>query len=308
MLADSRARQLTVNFAGQWLGLRALPSAAPAAQIFPDFDDTLRQAFRREAELFFESIVREDRNVIDLLTADYTFVNERLAKHYGIPNIYGPAFRRVTLGPEFDARRGLLGKGAILTATSLTNRTSPVARGKWVLMNILGTIPPDPPANVPELETSGKQANGAEAADDVPVRVRMEAHRSNAVCASCHRIMDPIGFALESFDGVGTWRTRDGHHPVDNSGVFVDGTKLDGVSSLRGVLLQYSGQFVQTFTEKLLIYALGRDIDYRDMPALRSIVQQASRNEHRFSSIVMAIVNSDLFQRNMRVESAASRN
>jgi hypothetical protein len=175
-------------------------------------------------------------------------------------------------------------------------------------MNILGTIPPDPPANVPELETSGKQANGAEAADDVPVRVRMEAHRSNAVCASCHRIMDPIGFALESFDGVGTWRTRDGHHPVDNSGVFVDGTKLDGVSSLRGVLLQYSGQFVQTFTEKLLIYALGRDIDYRDMPALRSIVQQASRNEHRFSSIVMAIVNSDLFQRNMRVESAASRN
>ena len=305
MLSDSRARQLTSNFAGQWLGLRALPSTAPAAQIFPDFDDTLRQAFRREAELFFQSIVTEDRNVIDLLTADYTFVNERLAKAYGIPNVYGPTFRRVTLGAQFDARRGLLGKGAILTATSLTNRTSPVARGKWVLMNILGTLAPDPPPNVPELETSDNQVNGAEAPDEVSVRARMEAHRSNPVCASCHRIMDPIGFALESFDGAGMWRTRDGKDAVDPTGTFVDGAKLDGVSSLRQTLLRYSGQFVQTFTEKLVIYALGREVGYQDMPAIRAIVRDAAAREYRFSAIVQAIVNSDLFQRNLRVENSA---
>jgi hypothetical protein len=307
MLADSRSRQLTVNFAGQWLGLRALPSAAPAAQIFPDFDDTLRQAFRSEAELFFASIVEEDRSVVDLLSADYTFVNERLAKHYGIPNVYGPTFRRVTLGNEFDARRGLLGKGAVLTATSLTNRTSPVARGKWVLMNILGTIPPDPPPNVPELQTSANQANGAEAPDEVSVRVRMEQHRANPVCASCHRIMDPIGFALESFDGVATWRTRDGNYRVDPTGTFVDGNKLEGVSSLRSTLLQYSDQFVQTFTEKLVVYALGREVDYHDMPAVRSIVREAARQNYRFSSIVQGIVNSDIFQRNMRPENPAGR-
>jgi len=304
MLHDSRSEQFTVNFAGQWLGLRALPSATPAAQIFPDFDDTLRQAFRRETELFFDSVVREDRSVLELLTADYTYVNERLAKHYGLPNVYGSAFRRVTLGKEFDVRRGLLGKGAILTATSLTNRTSPVARGKWVMMNILGTIPPDPPPNVPELETGANQANGAEAPDEVSVRARMEAHRSNAVCASCHRIMDPIGFALESFDGVGMWRTRDGNDRVDPSGMFVDGTKLDGVSSLRDTLVQYSDQFVQTITEKLAIYALGREVGYQDMPAIRAIVREAARKEHRFSAIVLGIVNSDLFQRNMRIPSS----
>ena len=305
MLQDSRAQQLTVNFAGQWLGLRALPSATPAAQIFPDFDDTLRQAFRRETEMFFDSIVREDRNILDLLTADYTFLNERLAKHYGVPNVYGSAFRRVTLDKQFDARRGLLGKGAILTATSLTNRTSPVARGKWVMMNILGTIPPDPPPNVPELQTGANQANGAEARDDVSVRARMEAHRANPVCASCHRIMDPIGFALESFDGIGLWRTRDGNDRVDSSGTFVDGTKLDGVTSLRETLFQYSDQFVQTVTEKLAIYALGREVTYQDMPAIRAIVREAGRKDNRFSAIVLGIVSSDLFQRNMRMPASS---
>jgi cytochrome c553 len=301
MLADSRSRELTNNFAGQWLGLRALPSSAPAAQIFPDFDDTLRQAFRREAELFFESIVREDRNVVDLLTADYTFVNERLAEHYRIPNIYGPDFRRVTLGKELDARRGLLGKGAILTSTSLTNRTSPVARGKWVMMNILGTVPPEPPPNVPELETTANQANGAEVADEVSVRARMEAHRTNPVCASCHRIMDPIGFSLESFDGIGMWRTRDGNDRVDPSGTFVDGTNLDGVSSLRETLAKYSDQFVQTLTEKLLTYAVGRAVDYQDMPAVRSIVRKAAAEDYRLSSIIWGIVSSDVFQRNTKL-------
>ena len=248
----------------------------------------------------FESIVREDRSVLDLMTADYTFVNERLAAHYGIPNIYGPEFRRVTLGAELDARRGLLGKGSVLMTTSLTTRTSPVARGKWVLMNILGTLAPEPPPSVPELEQEVE--NGQEIAGAVSIRSRMEEHRGNPVCSSCHRIMDPIGFALENFDGIGMWRTRDGEEPVIASGTFVDGTEFEGPSELREVLMKYSEQFVRTITEKLLVYAVGRAVDYNDMPAVRSIVREAASDDYRFSSIVLGIVNNDLFQRNMKVE------
>jgi hypothetical protein len=307
MLADRRSEALSVNFAGQWLSLRSLPSSAPAGMVFPDFDDTLRQAFRRETELFFDSIAREDRSLPELLTADYTFVNERLAKHYGIPNIYGAGFRRVTLGPELDVRRGLLGKGAILLATSLTNRTSPVARGKWVMMNLLGTQAPDPPPNVPQLKTTSTQQNGQEGAETVSARKRMEAHRSNPVCASCHKIMEPIGFALENFDATAAWRSRDASDPIDASGLFVDGTPMNGVKDLRNVLMKYSDQFVRTVTEKLLVYALGRDVDYSDMPALRAIVRNAARDDYRFSSIVLNIINSDLFQRSTKVEQAAQK-
>jgi hypothetical protein len=275
--------------------------------VFPDFDDTLRQALRREAELFFDSVVREDRSVMNLLTADYTFVNERLAKHYRIPNIYGAGFRRVTLGPELDARRGLLGKGAILLMTSLTNRTSPVARGNWVITNLLGSRAPDPPPNVPELKPTSKQQNGQEGAETLSARERMEAHRSNAVCASCHKIMDPIGFALENFDATGAWRTWDANEPIDPSGIFADGTPMNGVTDLRNVLMKYSDQFVRTVIEKLLVYAVGRDVNHYDMPALRSIVKSAARDDYRFSSIVLNIINSDLFQRSTKVEQAAAR-
>jgi hypothetical protein len=307
MMADPRGEALAVNFAGQWLNLRSLPTSSPAAMVFPDFDDTLRQALRREGELFFGSIAREDRSVLDLLTADYTFVNERLAKYYGIPNIYGPGFRRVTLGPELDARRGLLGKGAVLLTTSLANRTSPVARGKWVMMNLLGTQAPEPPPNVPELKTTSKQQNGQEGAETVSARNRMEAHRSNPVCASCHKIMEPIGFALENFDATGAWRTLDANDPIEVSGIFVDGTPMNGVAGLRTVLMKYSDQFVRTVAEKLLVYAVGRDVDYYDMPALRSIVKNAARDDYRFSSIVLNIINSDLFQRSTKVEQAARK-
>jgi hypothetical protein len=307
MLADPRAEALAVNFAGQWLNLRSVSTSTPAGMVFPDFDDTLRQALRREAELFFDSVVREDRSVMNLLTADYTFVNERLAKHYRIPNIYGAGFRRVTLGPELDARRGLLGKGAILLMTSLTNRTSPVARGNWVITNLLGSRAPDPPPNVPELKPTSKQQNGQEGAETLSARERMEAHRSNAVCASCHKIMDPIGFALENFDATGAWRTWDANEPIDPSGIFADGTPMNGVTDLRNVLMKYSDQFARTVIEKLLVYAVGRDVNHYDMPALRSIVKSAARDDYRFSSIVLNIINSDLFQRSTKVEQAAAR-
>ena len=217
MLADPRSRELVENFAGQWLQLRNLPSAAPSTQLFPDFDDNLRQAFRIEAEMFFDSILREDRSVLDLLTADYTFVNERLARHYGIPNVYGSRFRRVTLDAALEDRRGLLGKGAILLTTSNPDRTSPVLRGKWVLMNILGVVPPEPPANVPLLRQSDKMANGQPVPLEISMRERMQEHRSSPTCASCHQMMDPIGFALESFDAIGKARTHEFGKPLDLS-------------------------------------------------------------------------------------------
>ena len=298
MLADPKSEALITNFTGQWLGVRSLKTSEPVVNLFPDFDDNLRAAFQRETELFFGSIVREDRNVLDLLTANYTFVNERLAKHYGIPNIYGPQFRRVTLPQELDMRRGLLGKGALMTLTSAAARTSPVARGKWYLQTFLGVSPPDPPPNVPAIKESPVDSTGN--AKVPTMRQMMEAHRTNPICASCHKIFEPMGIALENFDAVGAWRTMDGDNPIDASGVLVDGTKVDGVASLRDSLVSHSDQFVRVVTEKLLTYALGRGIEYQDMPMLRSIVHDSAANKYKFTSIVMGIVKSTPFQMNMK--------
>ena len=301
MLAGARAHEFIKNFAGQWLQLRTLQASTPEGIIYPDFDDNLRQAFRTETEMFVESIMREDRSVLDLLDADYTFVNERLAAHYGIPNVYGSQFRRVKLEGDLDVRRGLLGKGSILLATSVSDRTSPVQRGKWVLMNILGTVPPDPPPNVPPL----KSADGATSAGaEQTMRERMEQHRANPACASCHRMFDPIGFALENFDGIGRWRTTQFGQKVDASAQLTDGTRINGVVDLRQTLRRYSPQFVRTFTEKLLTYALGRGVDYPDMPVVRSIVRASANSNYRFSSLVLGIVNSEPFQMNRKPEAS----
>ena len=287
MMADPRSDAIVANFAGQWLYLRNLRGLQPDRIEFPDFDDNLRQAFKRETELFFTSIVHEDRNVLDLMTADYTFVNERLAKHYGIPNVYGSHFRRVALADE--RRHGLLGKGSTLLVTSRAERTSPVLRGKWILENLLGTIPPAPPPDVPPFpESSGEQP--------ASVRERLELHRANAVCASCHKLMDPLGLALENFDAVGGWRDREADRPIDASGQLFDGTEVDGPVALRRALLSRPENFVHTFTEKLLTYALGRGLTYRDMPSLRAILHKSSAQNNRFSSIVLGIVNSSPFR------------
>jgi hypothetical protein len=291
MLADPRSQAFTTNFAGQWLSLRRLPDIVPDPFLFPDYGDTLALAFQREVELFFDSIVREDRPTVDLLTANYTFVNERLAQHYGIPNVKGVNFRRVTLADD-SPRRGLLGKGAILTVTALPNRTSPVVRGKWVLQNILGAPPPDPPPNVPALEENGNLITKVKT-----MRARLEQHRANSVCASCHKLMDPIGFALESFDAVGKFRTFDENfEPIDNTGVYADGTKIDGLAGLRQVLTNHSTQFLTNVTNTVLTYALGRGVEYYDAPAVRSILREAAPRDYRFSSIVLGIVKSAPFQ------------
>ncbi len=295
MLADPRSQELVKNFAGQWLQLRTMQSSTPEGVIYPDFDDNLRQAMRTETEMFFESILREDRSVLDLLTANYTFVNERLAAHYGIPNIYGAQFRRVTLEGDLAVRRGLLGKGAIQLVTSISDRTSPVQRGKWVLMNILGTVPPEPPPNVPPLKP-----NGEKLVAEQTMRQRMEEHRANPACASCHKMMDPIGFSLENFDGIGKWRTTEAGEKLDVSGQLVDGTKIDGVVSLREALVRYSPQFVRTVSEKLLTYGLGRGVEYDDMPIVRSIVREAAKSDYRFSALVLEIIKSAPFQMNRK--------
>jgi mono/diheme cytochrome c family protein len=300
MLADPRSAALVNNFAQQLLYLRNLKATSPDGVYYPDWDDELRQGFKREAELFFEAVMREDRNILDLLTADYTFVNERLARHYGIPNIYGSQFRRVTLGPELDARRGLLGKGSFLSVTWTQNfRTSPVKRGVWVLENILGTPPPEPPPNVPPLEdTTG------EAGKILTLREQMTMHRKAPACAGCHMIMDPIGFALENFDADGKWRTKqggDGGTPIDTAVQLYDGQQVDGPAALRQALLRYSPQFVRMFVEKMMTYAVGRGVEYYDMPVVRSIVRDAGRENNRFSAIVLGIVKSPQFQ--MRVKS-----
>ena len=291
MLADPKSQSLIDNFVGQWLQLRNLKNKQPNSHEFPDFDDNLRQSLLTETELFFSSIVREDRSVLDLMNADYTFLNERLARHYGIPNVYGSHFRRVALPDE--TRRGLLGKGAVLMVTSHPHRTSPVIRGKWVLENILGAPPPPPPDVVPPFQEE------TEAARPRSVRERLEAHRRNPACAGCHRMIDPAGLALENFDAVGAWRTRDGGTrgtPVDASGQLVDGTKVDGVVALRVALMREPDIFVSTVTEKLLTYALGRGLTAADMPAVRAIVRDAERDGYRFSSIVLGIVRSVPFQ------------
>ena len=296
MLADPKAAAMVDNFAGQWLYLRNLRGMIPNSVEFPDFDDNLRRSMLRETELFFESVMREDRNVLDLMTADYTFLNERLAKHYGVPNIYGSHFRRVSVADE--ARRGILGQASILMVTSHTDRTSPVVRGKWVLDNLLGAPPPPMPANVPPLNESNRREGRV-----VTMRERMDEHRTNPVCAGCHQIMDPIGFSLENFDAVGTWRGREGGTggtPIDASGQLLDGTKVNGPVELRKALLKQPEIFVGTVTEKLMIYALGRGLAAYDMPVARGIVRGAGRNNYRFSSIILGIVKSPPFQ--MRVK------
>ena len=287
MLADTRSEALVTNFAGQWLMLRNLKSFQPGGQEFPNFDDNLRQAFRRETELLFESVMREDRSVLDLLTSRDTFVNERLARHYGIPNVYGTHFRRVAM--PGDERRGILGHGSILTVTSYPNRTSPVLRGKWILENVLGTPPPPPPPNVPSLEDSA-------GTDALTGRKLLEAHRRSPACASCHRVMDPLGFALENFDAIGEWRTKDAGAGIDASGQLADGTAVDGPITLRNALMKHPEQFVRTMTEKMLTYALGRGLEPHDLPTVRQIAREAARNNYRFSAIALGIARSPQFR------------
>ena len=289
MLADPKSKALVDNFAAQWLFVRNLQSFLPDTATYPNFDDNLRQAFRRETEMFVDSIIREDRNVVDMLTADYTFVNERLARHYGIPNVYGSRFRRVMLPDE--NRRGLLGQGTVLAVTSYPNRTSPVLRGKWILENILGTPPPPPPPDVPTLPETG------EGGKVTSVRERLEIHRKTASCATCHRVMDPLGFSLDNFDATGMYRTKEAVGiPVDAKGQLADGTPVDGPVALRKALLKHPEQFVRTMTEKLLTYALGRGLEYYDMPVVRAIEKDAAKQNYRFSSLVTGIVKSVPFR------------
>jgi hypothetical protein len=300
MLKDPKADALVTNFTGQWLSVRSMKTVEPVANLFPDFDDNLRNAFQREIELFFGAVVHEDRPVPELLDANYTFVNERLAKHYGIANVYGSHFRRVTLPAELDMRRGLLGKGALLTVTSQAARTSPVMRGKWFMTTFLGVEPPPPP---PGVDTSLKEKTEGDAAGNTKIptmRQILEKHHAALTCATCHRTFEPMGLAMENFDATGAWRTQEEGQPIDNTGVMADGTKLDGITSLRGALIRYQDQFVRVVGEKLLTYALGRGLEYQDMPLVRTVVRESAGSQYKFSSLVMAIVKSPAFQMNMK--------
>ena len=288
LLRDPRSKALVTNFFGQWLTVRNVPSSRPDQYIFPEFDENLRGAFERETALFLESQLRDDRGVLDLLTADYTFLNERLAKHYGIPNVYGSHFRRVTYP---DARRaGILGHGSVLMVTSYANRTSPVLRGKWILENVLGSPPPSPPPNVPSFK---------EAEPGLPptsVRARLEQHRQNPVCAACHARMDPLGFALVNLDAIGKWRTRDGNADVNSSGAFPTGERFSSPAEFRKALVGHREEFVETLAERLLTYAMGRGVEYYDKPAIRAILREAGPGEYRWSQLIMGIVQSAPFQ------------
>jgi hypothetical protein len=298
MLKDEKAGALSTSFATHWLHLQNLEDAHPDVYLFPDWDYNLTVSMRRETELFFDSIVREDRSVFDLLTADYTFVDERLAKHYGIPNVIGNRFRRVKL--EDQSRRGLLGQGSVLTLTSLANRTSPVIRGAWVLDVLLGTPAPRPPANVPPLkenETGGKSLS---------VRERLEEHRRNPACASCHAIMDPLGYSLENFDAVGAFRLKDAGLDIDPGGALLDGTEVRGAEGLRQYLLRSRTLYLRNFTKHLLMYALGRVVQHYDMPTVRSIARETEASGHRFSSIVLGIVKSPPFRMRRAEEASLS--
>jgi mono/diheme cytochrome c family protein len=289
MLRDPRADALATRFASQWLRLQDVDEILPDALLYPYYDSTLGKAFQRETELFFDSLVREDRSILELLTAEYTFVNERIAKHYGIPNVTGNAFQRV---PVPDARRGILGHGSILTLTSVADRTSPVMRGKWVMEVLLGSPPPPPPPNVPLFEETSPAANGKL----LTVRERMEQHRKNPACASCHRAIDPLGLALENFDVTGKWRIKDNGAPIDASSEMYDGTPIDGPATLRNALLKRKDAFLLSFTENLMTYALGRRIEHTDMPAIRRVIRQAERQNYRISSFVLGVVQSAAFQ------------
>jgi hypothetical protein len=288
MLKDPRSSELVKNFIGQYLYLRNIERILPDSGAFPNFDENLRPAMAKETELVVESTLRENRSVADLLITDYTFLNQRLAEHYGIKGVYGNEFRRVALT---DPRRhGLLGQASILTVTSYPNRTAPTIRGKWVLLQILGTPPPPPPPNVPSLKDDATTKN-------LTMRQRMELHRSNPTCAACHRLMDPLGFALENFDGLGQWRDSIGTGgPIDASGVLPDGTKFEGPAGLRDVLMSKRDMFVETFTEQLLTYALGRGVEEYDRPVLRQIMREAASEDYRWSSVILGIINSAPFQ------------
>jgi len=289
MLADPRSQALVSNFAGQWLDLRNLALSRPDPDVFPEFDEALRQSFLEETNLFFASVLREDRSLLDLLDSNYSFLNQRLAEHYGIPNIYGSQFRRVTLTDP--NRGGLLGQGSILTVTSYPNRTSVVQRGKWILENLLGTPPPPPPPGVPQLQSQNHDGTL------ITVREQMERHRTDPVCASCHTRMDPLGFALENYDGVGKWRVEDVGAVIDASAKLPDGTEFTGPAGLKRALLSgHRNEYLQTVTGKLLMYALGRGLEYYDKPSVRAIVREAARDNYRLSSLITAIVTSTPFQ------------
>jgi len=298
MLADPRSQAFTENFAGQWLALRKLSAHQPVVDEYPDFDDNLRQAFRRETELFFDSIVREGRSALELLTADYTFVNDRLAKHYGIPGVQGSHFRRVELGEEFDLRRGLLGKGAILTTTSKPNETMPPIRGNWILTHLMGTPPPPPPPNVPPIEAAAEDL----AAENVtPTKRDLQLrHRDNPACLSCHVLIDPFGFALEPFDAIGRYRATENGRPINAADMMYDGSMVDGPAELREFMLKHSEQFLRNLAEKLLTYAVGRGMTYRDMPAVRQVVRESADENYRLDAMIMAVVRSPVFRMNTK--------
>ena len=288
VLQDPRSRTLATSFAVQWLQLRNLEAAIPDRRLFPDFDDNLRQALRRETELFFEEILREDRSVLALIQSDHTFLNERLAKHYGVPHVYGSDFRRVPLDPA-SRRGGLLRQGSILTVTSYATRTSPVLRGKWVLENLIGTPPPPPLPDVPALEDNSVSAS-------LTGRERLKKHRENAACARCHDRIDPVGFSLENFDAVGRWRDLDADRPVETAGVLPDGSKVEGVADLEAALLRHPEVFVTALAEKLLTFAVGRGVNHEDGAALRTIVRAARGDGDRFSAVIRGIVTSVPFR------------
>jgi hypothetical protein len=291
MLKDARADAFATRFGSQWLRLQDLERVFPDPILYPYYDQTLAEALRRETELFVDSLRQDDRSLLDLLTADYTFVNERLARHYGIPNITGSAFQRVTV-PEY--RRGILGHGSVLTMTSIADRTSPVQRGKWVLEVLLGSPPPPPPPNVPALEET-KSAAGTRV---LSVRERMEEHRANPACRSCHRVIDPLGLALENFDVTGRWRVKDGDAPVDASGELYDGTAMNGPAGIRAALVKHQDTFVLSFAENLMTYALGRRMEPGDMPMVRRVVREAAARDYRISAFLRAVVASPSFQSN----------
>jgi hypothetical protein len=299
MLADPRAESLVNNFAEQWLYIRDIDAKKPDELLFPDFDETLREGFRHETDLFLDSVLLHgNHSVLDLMTANYSFVNQRLAKHYGIPNVEGTYFRRVTFPPD-SPRGGLLGQGSILTLTSYATRTSPVLRGKWILENVLSSPPPPPPPNVPALKTEANDTG-----KPLTMRQAMEAHRANPVCASCHARMDPIGFAMDNFDAVGQWRTSDAGQAIDGSGVLPDGTKFNGVAELKKALLRHPEQFVETVAEKLLMYGISRNVQYYDQPAVRAIVRQAASSNYSFAALVLGVVKSAPFQMRKSQEEA----
>ncbi|MFP5380106.1 MAG: DUF1592 domain-containing protein, partial [Vicinamibacteria bacterium] len=298
MLQDPRSEALASRFAAQWLRLQDVDQVSPDPIRYPQYDRTLAEAMKQETVLFFDSLVREDRSLLDLLTADYTFANERVARHYGLPNVTGQQFQRV---PVPDYRRGVLGHGSVLLQTSIAGRTSPVMRGKWIMEVLLGSPPPPPPPNVPELEETTASAGGRL----LSVRERMEEHRANPACNSCHRVIDPLGLALENFDPTGRWRLRDGDAPVDARGDLYDGTSMEGPEGLRQALLKHKDAFVLSFTESLMTYALGRGVEPADMPAVRAIVSKAAADGYKLSSFIDAVVQSDQFRMSVAADAAS---